>query len=448
MAGPPTIRTVAAHAGVSKSLVSLVLQNSPHVSEPKRQAVLKAVAELGYRPDPSARSLAERRTRTIGVVIDDLSNPWYVELLDGLRPVLHEHGLRPLLADGHTEPDAVQALADLRVDGLVVVGTPTLSAIDQVERLAGQIPTVVAGTREPRLSAVDVVANDDYRGARLATAHLLESDIVGSPTSWGKARWVDSVAQASRRRSPMRYAGCAMHRRRLDGGHWTAGRDGAPAFLPTSDRDLRRERPLGGRCAGRSGRPRLGCAGGPVRCGLRQHCVRPAAPPLVDHDRRSHRGGGAGGRPDTDCADRRGHRDSRDAPSRACPCAAVVHRLAIPKLRLNHDRQGILTSEDALRCTMSSEGDCLDDLAEPTDRPTRWRAAPCAYRCGGRAPSEPLSVWLPYNRACRFGLDASALGRGERPGSRHSADRIRSGGGSRRGNSLDRRCRRALRRTA
>ncbi len=171
---PPTIRTVAAHAGVSKSLVSLVLQNSPHVSEPKRQAVLKAVAELGYRPDPSARSLAERRTRTIGVVIDDLSNPWYVELLDGLRPVLHEHGLRPLLADGHTEPDAVQALADLRVDGLVVVGTPTLSAIDQVERLAGQIPTVVAGTREPRLSAVDVVANDDYRGARLATAHLLE----------------------------------------------------------------------------------------------------------------------------------------------------------------------------------------------------------------------------------------------------------------------------------
>ena len=105
---PPTIRTVAARAGVSKSLVSLVLQNSPHVSDAKREAVLKAVAELGYRPDPVARSLAERRTRTVGVVIDDLSNPWYVALLDGLRPVLHEHGLRPLLADGRTEPDAVQ----------------------------------------------------------------------------------------------------------------------------------------------------------------------------------------------------------------------------------------------------------------------------------------------------------------------------------------------------
>ena len=171
---PPTIRTVAARAGVSKSLVSLVLQNSPHVSAAKRQAVLKAVAELGYRPDLVARSLAERRTRTIGIVIDDLSNPWYVALLDGLRPVLHEHGLRPLLADGRTEPDAVQALTDLRVDGLVLVGTPSASAADQVNALGNQLPTVVAGTREPRLSAVDLVANDDYGGAQLATKHLLE----------------------------------------------------------------------------------------------------------------------------------------------------------------------------------------------------------------------------------------------------------------------------------
>jgi DNA-binding LacI/PurR family transcriptional regulator len=102
------------------------------------------------------------------------SNPWYVELLDGLRPVLHEHGLRPLLADGRSEPDAVQALSDLRVDGLVLVGTPTASAVEQVNGLGSPIRTVVAGTREPLLPTVDVVANDDYRGGRLATMHLLE----------------------------------------------------------------------------------------------------------------------------------------------------------------------------------------------------------------------------------------------------------------------------------
>ncbi|WP_214406587.1 LacI family DNA-binding transcriptional regulator [Pseudonocardia lacus] len=173
-ARPPTIRTVAARAGVSKSLVSLVLQNSPRVSEQRRAAVLAAMAELGYRPDPAARSLAERRTRTVGVVLDDLTNPWYVDLLAGLRPVLHDHGLRPLLADGATEPDAVAALADLRVDGIVVVGTPADSSIEQVVGLGDAVPVVVAGTRESRLTVADVVANDDDAGARLATAHLLE----------------------------------------------------------------------------------------------------------------------------------------------------------------------------------------------------------------------------------------------------------------------------------
>ena len=170
---PPTIRDVAARAGVSKSLVSLVLQNSPHVSELKRSAVVSAMAELGYRPHPVARSLAERRTRTIGLVLDDLSNPWYGELLDGLRPVLHRHGLRPLLSDGHTEPDAVQALVDLRVDGLVLVGTPTSSAIAQVRAASSSTPTVLAGTRESQVPDVDVVANDDVAGARMATEHLL-----------------------------------------------------------------------------------------------------------------------------------------------------------------------------------------------------------------------------------------------------------------------------------
>jgi DNA-binding LacI/PurR family transcriptional regulator len=171
---PPTIRTVAARAGVSKSLVSLVLQNSPRVSPQRREAVLQAMAELGYRPDPVARSLAERRTRTVGVVIDDLTNPWYVDLLAGLRPVLHEHGLRALLADGATEPDAVAALADLRVDGVVVLGTLAASTVEQVAGLGPELPVVVAGTREPRLPAVDVVANDDDAGAHAVAAHLLE----------------------------------------------------------------------------------------------------------------------------------------------------------------------------------------------------------------------------------------------------------------------------------
>ncbi|MFJ1654490.1 LacI family DNA-binding transcriptional regulator [Streptomyces sp. NPDC088337] len=172
---PPTIRDVAARAGVSKSLVSLVLRGSGSVRPDKRQAVLAAVEELGYRPNAAARSLSERRTRTVGVLLNDMRNPWFVELLDGLNSCLHDAGLHMLLADGHLNrrlgEDLTRTFTELRVDGLVAVGT--LRDPRALRVAAGRVPTVVAGAREPELPGVDVVAGDDERGARLATEHLV-----------------------------------------------------------------------------------------------------------------------------------------------------------------------------------------------------------------------------------------------------------------------------------
>ncbi|MFF3846050.1 LacI family DNA-binding transcriptional regulator [Streptomyces sp. NPDC002328] len=172
---PPTIRDVADRAGVSKSLVSLVLRGSDQVRTEKRESVLRAVRELGYRPNAAARSLSERRTRTVGVLLNDLRNPWYVDLLDGLGSLLHASGLHMLLADARLNRRVGHDLAgpflDLRADGLVVVGTlPDPAALDAVAAL---MPVVVAGAREPVPAGVDVVANDDERGARLVTEHLI-----------------------------------------------------------------------------------------------------------------------------------------------------------------------------------------------------------------------------------------------------------------------------------
>ncbi|MEU3885340.1 LacI family DNA-binding transcriptional regulator [Streptomyces sp. NPDC029041] len=185
---PPTIRDVAERAGVSKSLVSLALRGSDQVRPEKRDAVLRAARELGYRPNAAARSLSEQRTLPqalgsaraggtpiVGVLLNDLRNPWFVDLLDVLNSLLHANGLRMLLADARLNrrsgQDPADPLLDLRVDGLVVVGTlPDPAALGEV---AGRIPVVLAGSREPAPPGVDVVSGDDERGARLAAEHLI-----------------------------------------------------------------------------------------------------------------------------------------------------------------------------------------------------------------------------------------------------------------------------------
>ena len=174
-ARPATIRTVAERAGVSKSLVSLVLRGSTRVSPGKRQAVQQAIDELGYRPNAIARQLTERRTNMVGVLLNDLRNPWFIDCLDGLTSVLHEQGLRTLLADGRmdrrTDDALLEGFLELRVDGLVLVGT--MSSSPTIVEAAATVPTVVAASRDITLPRVDVIANDDWVGTQLAVDHLI-----------------------------------------------------------------------------------------------------------------------------------------------------------------------------------------------------------------------------------------------------------------------------------
>jgi DNA-binding LacI/PurR family transcriptional regulator len=168
----PTIYDVAERAGVSKSLVSLVLQNAPQVSEKRRRAVLAAIADLGYRPSSAASSLAGTRSRTVGVAIDDFENLWFVDLLRGMRQVFDESGHHVSVADSHADAplarDPVDAFLSMRVEGIVLAmeTTATVPAF-------GGVPVLVAGARDVAPPGADLVANDDEEGARLATWHLL-----------------------------------------------------------------------------------------------------------------------------------------------------------------------------------------------------------------------------------------------------------------------------------
>jgi DNA-binding LacI/PurR family transcriptional regulator len=172
--GKPTITDVARRAGVSKSLVSLVMRGADHVSPGRRQAVHKAAAELGYRPNAMARSLVQRRTHLVGVMVSDLHNPFFADVVAGIQDQAARAGYKVLVNTGNRaaahEADAVETLLQLRADG-IILAAPVLDE-EVILRASREVPIVLVG-REARAPSIDVVTNDDRAGAEVAVEHCV-----------------------------------------------------------------------------------------------------------------------------------------------------------------------------------------------------------------------------------------------------------------------------------
>ncbi|MCG8971064.1 MULTISPECIES: LacI family DNA-binding transcriptional regulator [Streptomyces] len=119
-----TMADVARCAGVSVATVSHVLNDTRPVLPRTRQAVLDAIEELGYTPNTLARSLVTSRTRSLGLAVSAISNPYFTEILQGVEAEALEHGYSLLIADPHDDPGheltVVRLLHERRVDGMIV----------------------------------------------------------------------------------------------------------------------------------------------------------------------------------------------------------------------------------------------------------------------------------------------------------------------------------------
>jgi DNA-binding LacI/PurR family transcriptional regulator len=171
-----TIRTVAADAGVSTAAVSKVLRNAYGVSEALRSKVQRSVHKLGYRPRPAARMM-RGRSYTMGILIPDIRNPFFADILEGVNTALDrtQYGTLVGISQSATAIEAavIESMIDWQMDGVILIGA-RLSA-DDMARFAERIPLAAIAHHDPGATQFDTVNNDDRLGARLVVEHLLQT---------------------------------------------------------------------------------------------------------------------------------------------------------------------------------------------------------------------------------------------------------------------------------
>jgi len=169
-----SVREVAAAASVSVGTVSNVLNRPEKVSPTTVERVMRAIEDLGFVRNDAARQLRAGRSRSIGLVVLDVGNPFFAEVARGAEDRAAEDGMAVLLGNSDEQPDRESAYLELfreqRVNGVLV--TPTTDDVALLERLQnGGVPVILVDREVPG-SDFGSVAVDDVEGGHLAVAHL------------------------------------------------------------------------------------------------------------------------------------------------------------------------------------------------------------------------------------------------------------------------------------
>lgn len=228
-----TIREIARMCGVSMQTVSRVINNRPDVAPATRQAVETAIASVGFRPSAVARSLVQRRSQTLGVIVTGLEYFGVAETLNGITEASQTSDFALLLKELATDDvegfiPAIDFLIGHRVEGLIIFAPPGAGSVASIQaRFPTTRPPIALLKSEPS-TEFSTISIDDRGGARMATRHLLalgrrRIGHIAGPQTWHEARervdgWRSALAEAGVEAGPVAY------------GDWSSA-SGEAAFL-------------------------------------------------------------------------------------------------------------------------------------------------------------------------------------------------------------------------
>jgi DNA-binding LacI/PurR family transcriptional regulator len=169
-----SIKDIARRAGVSHSTVSRALSDSPLVNPGTKTRIQQLALDMGYTPSAIARAMSTRRTRTIGLVVTTIADPFVAEVVRGIEENALDHGYSVILCNSTGDPDreiaSVRALREKWVDAVIVTSSWVGSFYDQLTEI--QVPVVLINNQQPGEYGFSV-RNDDLYGGQLAGEYLI-----------------------------------------------------------------------------------------------------------------------------------------------------------------------------------------------------------------------------------------------------------------------------------
>jgi LacI family transcriptional regulator len=208
-----TMYDICEETGLSTATVSRVINNSSKVSDRSRKTVLNAMDKLGFRPNQAARSLAGKKTDTIGVIFPEIDNGFYAQVLRGINDAAKAGGKHLLTAFYEDEKSLKETLWNLAQQGrtdAVIMMNSSLS-VQQLDKLSnGHVPLILIGQRTDTSRLFDIIGIDNEAGSYEATTHLLNKGIKKLLLITGPNHYQDSVLRLNGAKNAIEDAGLAL----------------------------------------------------------------------------------------------------------------------------------------------------------------------------------------------------------------------------------------------